>query len=386
MSEDPKGDHSGVEPSTGRPITQLDVARAAGVSRSVVSHVLNKNGRISDETRSRVMRIAQEMDYLPQGAVCEPTPRRPRRLAVILPYLDNPFFDMLVRHLRHHAVKAGTSLVVLVSDLEAGLERATIEEARRMRPAGLILPGTRLEPEEIDRLGRRLPLCLLDRSLEDSPALSVQMDETQAAEQIVAHLHGLGHRHLAFLSPPAARHERLVGERSGACLRAAQHRGMSAEEVPCNAGALLALESALDRREAPVAVVAYNDLLAINVIAAAHHLGKRVGPDLAVAGYDNTRLASRPEFNLTSVDQNPEQLARAAIELLTAGGGKAPTTAPPDDRGRAMGRGAASAAGTSRDADQDPGPASERGRSTLITAPRMVRPHLVVRSSTHRLP
>lgn len=370
MSGDQRGDRSGAERRAGRNITQLDVARAAGVSRSVVSHVLNKNGRISEETRSRVMRAAQEMGYQSLGEG-EPAPRRPRRLAVILPYLDNPFFDMLVRHLRHHAVKAGTSLVVLVSDLEAGLERATIEEARRMRPTGLILPGTRLEPEEIDRLGRRLPLCLLDRDLEDSPALSVQMDEAQAAEQIVAHLHGLGHRHLAFLGPPAARHERLVDERSGACLRAAQHRGMSAEEVPCDAGALLALESALDRREAPVAVVAYNDLLAINVIAAAHHLGKRVGPDLAVASYDNTRLASRPEFDLTSVDQNPEQLARTAIGLLTAAGtGKPPAAAPRDHEEQAAGQGA----------DQG----EKRGRSGPATARRTVSPRLVVRSSTNR--
>ncbi|BDA64908.1 LacI family transcriptional regulator [Actinomyces capricornis] len=334
----------------GRHVTQLDVARAAGVSRSVVSHVLNRNGRISEQTRAKVLRIAQEMDYQPHAAASELASQRSRRIVVILPYLDNPFFDTLVRHLRHYCLKARRSLVVLASDLEAGLERATLEEARRMRPTGLILPGTRLEPEEIERLGRSLPVCLLDRGLSDSPVRTVRMDESQAAEQIVSHLREQGHRHLTFLTPAAPMHEHLAAERAGACLREARRQGMSAQEIRCTGGALLALEAALEGRRRPVAVVAYNDLLAINIVAAAHHLGQRVGPDLAVASYDNTRLASRPEFDLTSVDQRPERLARAAVELLTSE------------------------------------EAQGSGRAGRAPATRTVRPYLAVRSSTKRPP
>ncbi|MBO3724855.1 LacI family DNA-binding transcriptional regulator [Actinomyces bowdenii] len=338
----PHGDDRRPQDGSGRPVTQLDVARAAGVSRSVVSHVLNRNGRISEETRDRVLRIAQEMDYQPHAAASELASQHSRRVVVILPYLDNPFFDTLVRHLRHHCLKADHSLVVLASDLETGMERATLEEARRMRPTGLVLPGTRLEPEEIERLGRSLPVCLLDRGLSGSPVRTARMDEALAAELVVSHLHEQGHRHLAFLSPAAPMHEHLAAERAGACLQEARRRGMTAQEIQCTGGALMALETALEGHRRPVAVVAYNDVLAINIVAAAHHLGRRLGPDLAVASYDNTRLASRPEFGLTSVDQRPEQLARAAVELLIDGGtGQAPPT-------------------------------------------RTVRPNLVVRSSTNR--
>ena len=298
----------------GRHTTQLDIARAAGVSRSVVSHALNGSGRISQATRSRVLRVARELDYQPHGAASELASRRSDRLVVVLPYLDNPFFDILVRHLRERAHQVGRSLVVLVSDLEADLERATVEEARRMRPAGLILPGTRLASEEIERLGQQVPVCLLDRGLPGSSVTTARMDEDLAAEQIVSHLHGLGHRHLAFLAPATPLYERLVTDRGRACARAARARGMSVEQVTCEAGTLPVLRD----RPTPLAVVAYNDLLAINVITAAYHLGRRVGPDIAVASYDNTRLACRPEFDLTSVDQNPQLLAGAAVELLTA--------------------------------------------------------------------
>lgn len=279
----------------GRHVTQLYVARAAGVSRSVVSHVLNRNGRISEQTRAKVLRIAQEMDYQPHAAASELASQRSRRIVVIL-------------------------------------------------------PGTRLEPEEIERLGRSLPVCLLDRGLSDSPVRTVRMDESQAAEQIVSHLREQGHRHLAFLTPTAPMHEHLAAERAGACLREARRQGMSAQEIRCTGGALLALEAALEGRRRPVAVVAYNDLLAINIVAAAHHLGQRVGPDLAVASYDNTRLASRPEFDLTSVDQRPERLARAAVELLTSE------------------------------------EAQGSGRAGRAPATRTVRPYLAVRSSTKRPP
>ncbi|SHI44854.1 transcriptional regulator, LacI family [Actinomyces denticolens] len=302
--------------------TQSDVARAAGVSRGLVSLALKGGGRMSERTRERILQAARDLDYQPNGAAAQLAARRSSRLVIVLPYLDNPFFDILVRHVRREAAQVGHSLVVLVSDLEARLEESTIADALRMRPAGLILPGTRMGAEALERLGGRLPVCLLDRALPGHVVATPHMDETSAADQVMEHLAGLGTRHIAYLTPARILHERLVDDRGLACRAAAQARGMSFSSAACEDGALPALDTALTGAAGPAAIVAYNDLLAIDVAAALYQRGAR----LPLASYDNTPLAARPEFSLTSVDQDPAALARAAVGMLT-GVGPAPGVA-----------------------------------------------------------
>ena len=166
--------------------TQSDVARAAGVSRGLVSLALNGGGRMSEQTRQRILQAARDLDYQPNGAAAQLAARRSNRLVIVLPYLDNPFFDILVRHVRQEAARVGHSLVVLVSDLEARLEESTIADALRMRPAGLILPGTRLGAEALERLGSRVPVCLLDRALPGHVVATAHMDESSAAATSMA--------------------------------------------------------------------------------------------------------------------------------------------------------------------------------------------------------
>lgn len=296
--------------------TQSDVARAAGVSRGLVSLALNGGGRMSEQTRQRILQAARDLDYQPNGAAAQLAARRSNRLVIVLPYLDNPFFDILVRHVRQEAARVGHSLVVLVSDLEARLEESTIADVLRMRPAGLILPGTRLGAEALERLGSRVPVCLLDRALPGHVVATAHMDESSAADQVVEHLAGLGPRRIVYLTPARILHERLVDDRGLACRAAAEARGLPFSSAACERGALPALEAALPDDEEPAAIVAYNDLLAIDVAAALYQRGAR----LPLASYDNTSLAARPEFSLTSVDQDPAALARAAVGMLTGGG------------------------------------------------------------------
>jgi len=140
------------------PATQQDVADLAKVSRGLVSLALKGGGRMSDKTRQRILEAARTLRYRPNNAATELASRRSRRLAVIVPYLDNPFFDLLLRALRRHASQAGYILASFVSDLTDQVERSTIDDVLSMRPEGLILPGTSLSLTELRELSAQLPL------------------------------------------------------------------------------------------------------------------------------------------------------------------------------------------------------------------------------------
>ena len=308
--------------------TQQDVAARAGVSRGLVSLALKGEGRMSDGTRRRILDTARALDYHPNTAAAELAARRSHRLAVVLPYLDNPFFDRLLRRLRQHAGVAGPTLVVLVSDLEERLERTTVDEVLSLRPAGLILPGTSMSPEALLAMSERIPLCVLDRALDEPSIPTVRLDEADAAWQIVAHLAAQGLRRLVFFSPPRSMHESLLDERRAACREAATDAGLDLTEVVRGDDMNETLAALRADSKDPFGAVVYNDMLGIDLVAAVLASRLRPGADVAIVSYDNTSLASRPEVSLTSVDQSPDRLAEAAVAAVLAPAPAAHVTVP----------------------------------------------------------
>lgn len=237
-------------PRTG-PATQQDVALAAGVSRGLVSLALKGEGRMSDETRRRILSTARALGYRTNTAAAELAARRSSRLAVIVPYLDNPFFDVLLRRLRRHAADADHVLVAFVSDLEDSLEHTTVDDVLSMRPAGLLLPGTSMSEDELTALAEQVPLCVIDRDLEAGTVPVVRLDEADAARRIAAHLVSQGLTSLAFFSPAPGLQELLLDERRGACRAAAGAAGLAFTEVTCDDGASSALARARAELGAP---------------------------------------------------------------------------------------------------------------------------------------
>ncbi|QHO91566.1 LacI family transcriptional regulator [Actinomyces sp. 432] len=249
--------------------TQQDVAAAAGVSRGLVSLALKGGGRMSPQTRRRILDAAARLDYHPNAAAAELAARQSRRLAVVVPYLDNPFFGLLLRALRRRARQAGYTLVALVSDLGEDLESSTIDDVLSLRPAGLILPGTSMTATELRDLGRRVRLCVIDRSLPESADIAtVRLDEADAARLTVEHLTSQGYTRLTFLSPAARLRETILGERVEECRKAAARAGVGLTEVSADAGVGAAIAQALEVGTGPLGLIAYNDLLAIDAIAA----------------------------------------------------------------------------------------------------------------------
>ena len=296
--------------------TQQDVADAVGVSRGLVSMALSGRGRMAPGTRLRIVSAARDLGYHLNTAAAELASRQSRRVAVIVPYLDNPYFDLLVRALRHEASRCGLLLVSFVSDLTDRIERETVDDVLSMRPRGLILPGTTLPESDLRTIADDVRLCVIDRSLEDPTIDLVRMDEDGAAAQIVGHLAARGARTLVFLAPADQLTEPLITERREACRRAAASSGLDFEWAACDDGVSSVLHGVLERRAERIGAVAYNDVLGLDLLAAVLGSGLVPGRDVIAVSYDNSPLARRGEIALTSVDQSPEALAAAAVEAI----------------------------------------------------------------------
>ncbi|GAA0998540.1 LacI family DNA-binding transcriptional regulator [Acrocarpospora macrocephala] len=310
----------------GKRVTAADVARSLGISRATVGFVLNNTPgqTISERTRQRVLAEAERLGYRPHRAAQDLRRGSSKVILMVIP--DWRMEYRLRWHLEEAALavdEAGYSLAIyarqiagrarplwelLAPDVVLGLWPFDDEEVASMRACGV----TRIHPDP------EHPGSLDDASIITAgPALQVD------------HLHGLGHRRLAFAASADPRTSPLQEARVRAAERAAAQLGLDPLDVRTVDYLGDSATDAVRRWHAAdvTGVVAYNDEVAATVVGAAIRAGLAVPGDLAVIGHDDTPLAAMFLPSISSVDFDAVSVGRhfAALALHTIDGRPLPS-------------------------------------------------------------
>ncbi len=310
-----------------RRVTSTDVAREAGLSRATVSYVLNDtpNQSIPQETRERVLRAAARLGYTPYAPARTLRSGRSDIAVFVLPdWPRGPTMTDLVDHAAEVLSGAGFTLITHVysgtsdrlADLWAALTPAAVfgmrpftpQEWQAMRQAGItaVLPPPH-PPSEQD----------LHSSLW---ALGVGRRQ---AEYLIAK----GHTRLACALPDDPRLAALAqGRAQGATQACADARlpPPAVATVPLDAAAAAEILSAWRASpDAPTAVCAYNDEIALALLAGLRTLGLSAPTDLAVIGVDDIPAArfATPPLTSVAIDSGDlgARLAHALLRVLAGG-------------------------------------------------------------------
>lgn len=314
-------------PRRGRP-TQADVARAAGVSQTAVSYILNGKASttISAATRQRVLAVIDELGYVPDGTARSLRSRRTMTIGAIIPDITNPFFPEFVRGIQDVAQTAAYDVIAYNTDGLRERETNAVDAARRGRVDGLIMSTYQLTADDLAPATRqRTPLVIVgepdDLPLSAEAAFDrVYVPGDEGAHAVTAHLIDRGHRRIAMIV--GSRHLANGERRVAGYRRALEGRGIAFDpgllrwgdwsETSGHAGMIDLLTMA----ERPTAVFAANDLMAVGAMLAAKAAGLAVPGDIAVAGYDNVALAHLVMPPLTTLDQHPRLIGATAARLL----------------------------------------------------------------------
>ena len=309
-------------PKPAKPATLDDVAALAEVSPKTVSRVVNDEQGVSSDTRNRVRRAIELLDYKPN--------LNARVLAGDRSFLIGLFCDRPGGYLTDFQAGAaercresGYHLMVEPWDRDSSqLNRQMTALLRQLRLDGVIL----LPPLSDDRQIRNtlrdagIPMVLIaprDSAL-DSPSIGI--DDYLAARRLTAHLADLGHRRIGFLlgrpghSATEKRHRGFVDE-----MRA---RGIAIDAALVGEGNFQFADGAIcaDRMLAdprpPTAIFASNDDTAAAVISVAHRRGIALPTDLSVVGFDDSPIASMIWPLLTTVRQPVGAMARLAAQMI----------------------------------------------------------------------
>lgn len=313
------------------PVTQEDVARRAGVSRSVVSYVLNNGPRkVSEATRQRVLAAIEELEYRPnefaqrlkqgsdvaQNSIGIVTGGKGYNL------IERPYYNMILSGLYDYAYQQRQQISFLaywdaLRDpifFNKHIHEQEISALILILPS--LVPHTQADQDLLEQIVARIPaIVCLEETVLDLP--TVGFDRAAAAHTAVSHLLNLGHQRIAFV---ALNDQRVTGYRQ-ALLE--HHVPVDDQLVAFLEGAAAPTVSAynivsrfIETGVAFTAIFAATDEAAMGAIAAVKDHGLRVPEDIAVASIDNIELASMVRPALTTVDIPKRQIARFAIQAL----------------------------------------------------------------------
>jgi LacI family repressor for deo operon, udp, cdd, tsx, nupC, and nupG len=315
--------------------TIVEVARAAGVSTTTVSVVLNESAstvRISAATRAAVKAAAAQLGYMPNPAAQSLRRQHTSLLTLLVGGLANPFFTDIAASVRAHVAVRGYELhIVDAYLLEAELQ--ALDLLRNGSSAGVIVATGRhgARGQAIDAL-RELVRCGLpavivcDRS--PDPAIpAIRIDDEAGAAVATSHLLTLGHRHIAHLTSRRNHlpgHESTVeADRFQGYLRALTEAGVAYDPAwlvqgePTVAGGYAQMHELLARPgPPPTAVFCISDLAAIGALRALYELGIPAPEGMAVVGFDGILLGQFTTPALTTIDQPRAEMGRLAAEML----------------------------------------------------------------------
>jgi LacI family transcriptional regulator len=313
-----------------RIITQKEVAERAGVSRGVVSYVINNGPRdVTPETRDRVLMAIQELGYRPnKHAQRLKRGTRPahKSLGIVaggqyFNVLERPYYNTIMAGLFDEAHRHGQE-VRFFSFFEALTDPIFFNKnihRDEISSLILILPSmitTNPEYAELlDLIGERVDnVVCLEEPIKGWP--TVIFDRALAARQAVEHLIKLGHQRIAFL---AIQDARLIGYRQTLL----DHNLPFDEKLIFTPDSANILSSAYDStveilklHPRPTAIFAANDESAISSIAALHDHGIKVPDDIAIVSIDNIDISGMIRPSLTTVNVPKREMASYAMQIL----------------------------------------------------------------------
>ncbi|WP_417503906.1 LacI family DNA-binding transcriptional regulator [Microbacterium sp.] len=301
-----------------------DVARVAGVSHSTVSRVIRDAYGVSEPMRQRIQAAIDELGYRPRVAA------RAMRgstytIGLVVPSLASPFFMDLYAGVEDVLAQTTYRPIITVAGLEEERDQSASAQSLIDRQVdALIVVAPLVSADWLSRVGRTLPVAVVGRHDVSDAYDTVNGDDVHGTRLLMEHLTALGHRRIAHLTQFETHEPQVPGtphlvrrETYVEFMRSSERAGYThlISGAYNEDAAYAAVRDLLDRAlPVPSAIFAGADDAAFGVLKALAQA--RLDDEVAVVGYDNTRLSAHPRMSLTSVDQSGQELGRRATSLV----------------------------------------------------------------------
>ncbi|MBI4342895.1 MAG: LacI family DNA-binding transcriptional regulator [Candidatus Omnitrophica bacterium] len=294
------------------------VAKAAGVSTTTVSRVINRVATVSEDNQRRVRETIKRLGYRPNlNAQRLASGKANLTIAFVIPRFEGIFHSyyalQVLKGSGIAAERLRCDLLVHITDGKTFVNPMAVN--------GVIFADLLGCEELLDRtLDEGIPTVVLNHYLEELPVNCVAIDNRTAAERVVDYLVRLGHRDIATITGDLKVQAGL--DRLDGFVKAMKSRQLPVREAHIRFGdfglpsARAAAEALLALKERPTAIFVASDDMALETINVALAKGLRVPEELSVVGFDDNPIAEHARVPLTTVRQPLTEMGRLGLDIL----------------------------------------------------------------------
>lgn len=308
-------------------ISQAEIARQVGVSRTAVSHVLNgRTHMVGPVMRRRILNAVNAAGYHRNALVRALKANRTHVVGIIVPEEGVSFFTEIIRSAESEAQLRGLQCFLCQSHSQPDALGKHVAALREYRVDGLLIAPASVasQKETIYRVlhEQKFPFVLVDNPVIALKTPFVGTDDVKAGVLATEHLLRLSHRRIACISGyhdsyPAK--QRLAGYR----------QALTKAGVPIDEKLIVgdgfgfedgqrATRALIEDKVDFTAIVTHSDIVALGAVQQLARHGLRVPQDVSVVGCGNLDVSAWVLPPLTTVDQNPREIGRVAMELLVS--------------------------------------------------------------------
>lgn len=304
-------------------VTIKDVARQLNVSISTVSRAFNDKYDIRQETRQRILRVAQEMGYRPNPIARKLIQQKTFNVGVVVPEFVNSYFPEVIIGIQEVLIEKGYQVLVMQSGECYTTELKNVKTLEENMVDGMIISLCREvhnNDHYLPMLEKGYPLVFFNRVDEKIPASKVIFDDFKWSYFATEHLVKQGYRKIFHFS--GYQHLNLSQNRIRGFRKA-----LDKFRIPYSDAHIIetgffmeegqrVMERLIAEGNLPEAIFAANDPTAIGAMKAIKQAGLRIPADIALVGFSESQLAEVVEPALTSVIQPTFEIGKTAANLL----------------------------------------------------------------------
>lgn len=320
--------------------TIIDVASHAGVSKSTVSLVLQNSPLVKSKTREDVRRAMADLGYVYNRSAAQLRQSNTGLIGLVINDLRNPFFTEFATSVQMALSAKGFACVLANTDEDPALQAQVVAAMLEHGVAALILsPAYGAVETTFDAIARaNVPtMQVLRRAVQDVARFPFAVPDYRAGSRMATdHLLAGGAQRIAFVGGLEGRE--VTEQRMSGYLAALEGAGMQPLHLPGRPGRAFGREAALRLASGHPevdAVLCFNDLVALGILSGCAQIGRRVGSELKVVGFDDIEDCAQVWPGLTSVRCDiagfGREVAETVLGWLETGTRPQPETVTPVD-------------------------------------------------------
>lgn len=301
-------------------VTTNDIAKICQVSRTTVLRALNNQGRISEETKEKILKTAKELGYRPDLLARGLVKGRTMYIGVVVFDVKNQYFAQMLSAIETEAQKQGYSVNITLHDKNKTKELELIRKLADYRMDGLILSPVNEGEEFADFLKKlEIPLVIIGNKVSDTlPFVGIR--EKEAAREAVERIIKAGYEEVVFVCPPLGgmeegniftHKERLTGF----CDVIKTYRNIDSQ-ILSNYNYIEDAKKIVKCSSKKTAFFCSGDIFALEIMKELKTSGMKAPIDYGIMGFDDIEFLNYITPRLSTIYNSVEEVSRTAVKLL----------------------------------------------------------------------